>query len=209
MSDSLAETEISEKILESENVVESLHPTNLAKLTENKKIQVILRTYGDPILRTVAEEVTEINDEIKSICDALVRSMIQLRGAGLAANQIGINKRIIAVTDQGGTPIIMINPIIIEKLGEQVEKEGCLSFPEVFAKVKRPKEISLTATSADGKQNTFRLQDMDARKVCHEVDHLNGVLFCDHFDKFAKMISENKVSQIFKKTKKNLKKIYR
>ena len=111
----------------------------------------------------------------------MLETMHKLNGVGLAAVQVGILKRIVVIDiyEEGVEPYILINPEIIETKGEQTVEEGCLSFPNKFAKIVRPKEIVVRALNEKGEQIEIKAKDLLAQAVCHEVDHLNGEVFID------------------------------
>ena len=139
-----------------------------------------LRYEGDEILKKKSRDVEEINEKILTLIDDMIETMHKYNGVGLAAVQVGILKRIIVIDlyDDNG-PIAMINPVIIKTKGEVEVDEGCLSFPNKFAKVKRPEQV--TADFIDREGNTIRVKakDLLAQAICHEVDHLNGEVFVD------------------------------
>ena len=139
-----------------------------------------LRYEGDEILKKKSRDVEEINEKILTLIDDMIETMHKYNGVGLAAVQVGILKRIIVIDlyDDNG-PIAMINPVIIKTKGEVEVEEGCLSFPNKFAKVKRPEQV--TADFIDREGNTIRVKakDLLAQAICHEVEHLNGEVFVD------------------------------
>ena len=137
-----------------------------------------LRLDEDPILRKKSRPITDINDRIKTLADDMLETMYQAEGVGLAAPQVGVLRRIITV-DIGEGAYVMINPEILEQEGEVVDSEGCLSFPDVTGYVKRPKKIKVKYTDLDGEDHEIEGVDLMARCVCHEVDHLNGIVFVD------------------------------
>jgi len=142
-----------------------------------------IRYVGDPILRKVAREVTEINERIKTLLEDMVETMYEYDGVGLAAPQVGILRRVIVI-DVGEGPIKMINPEIIEQEGEIVDTEGCLSIPNKSGTVKRPEKVKVKYLDENGVERILEGTGLLARAICHEVDHLNGILFID------KMIEE-------------------
>ncbi|MBF7095859.1 peptide deformylase [Alkalibacter mobilis] len=137
-----------------------------------------IRIDEDPVLRKRAREIDQITDRIKVLRDDMLETMYDAEGIGLAANQVGILRRIVVV-DIGEGPITLINPVIIEEYGCQDGLEGCLSIPDVTGRVERPEKIVVEFTDIDGKNNTLVAEELLARAICHEVDHLNGVLFTD------------------------------
>jgi peptide deformylase len=139
-----------------------------------------IRTYGDPPLRRRAEPVQAIDDEIRAICEQMVETMLRANGAGLAAPQIGISKRII-VLDIDGEFHVLINPELVETSdeGEQIA-EGCLSVPGVDAPVERATRAVVEGTTLDGKTVRIEGEGLLARAIQHEMDHLDGNLFLDH-----------------------------
>lgn len=133
---------------------------------------------GDKILRMKSKEVDEINDRIRTLIDDMVETMYHNNGAGLAAPQVGILKRVVVI-DVGDGLIEMINPTMIDFDGEQVESEGCLSIPGIFGEVKRPAHVTVEALDRNGNKIRVEGREMLARAICHEMDHLDGVLFTD------------------------------
>jgi peptide deformylase len=133
---------------------------------------------GDEILRKRAREVTEINDRIIMLLDDMADTMRKQDGVGLAAPQVGMLKRIVVV-DIGDGLLELINPEIIETNGEQSEEEACLSVPGKIGMVKRPNFVKLRATDRTGNTVEYESSELLSRVFCHEMDHLNGVLFID------------------------------
>lgn len=139
-----------------------------------------LRYDGDEILKKKSREVEVIDDKLQVLIDDMIETMHKYNGVGLAAVQVGILKRVIVIDlydDKG--PIVLINPVIIKTKGEQEVDEGCLSFPNQFAKVKRPAEVVAEYTDRDGKRMKVKAKELLAQAICHEVDHLNGEVFMD------------------------------
>ena len=137
-----------------------------------------IRIDGDPILRKKSKEVTEITDRIKILLDDMVETMYHAEGVGLAAPQIGILRRIVVI-DIGDGPIKIINPEIIEKDGEIVGVEGCLSVPGISGDVPRPEKIKVKYLDVDGNEQIIDAEGPLARVYCHEIDHLDGILYTD------------------------------
>lgn len=141
----------------------------------------IIRHEGDEVLRKVAKPVKEMNDRTRELVEDMIETMNDADGVGLAAPQVGILKRIFVV-DVGEGPIVMINPEILETSGTQIGDEGCLSIPDYFAEVERPNYVKVKFLDMDMKENVMEGEELFARAVLHENDHLNGILFIDHID---------------------------
>jgi len=138
-----------------------------------------IRILGDDLLRKKSREVTEVNDKIRELLNDMVETMLEFDGVGLAAPQIGILKRIIVVMKSEKEILKLINPEIIEQEGEAIDSEGCLSVKKKFVKVLRPTKIKVKALNENGEEITFVAEDFFARVICHEVDHLEGILIVD------------------------------
>lgn len=139
-----------------------------------------IRIDGDPLLRKVSREVNEVNERIVSLLDDMVETMYNANGIGLAAPQVGVLRRVIVV-DVGDGIYKMINPEILESEGSDIDIEGCLSILNFNGTVERPTKIKVKYMDENGKENIIVAQDLFARCICHEIDHLNGVLFKDIF----------------------------
>jgi peptide deformylase len=137
-----------------------------------------IRIDGDEVLRKISKEVDVINDKIKTLIKDMADTMYKADGIGLAAPQIGILKRVIVI-DAGEGLLELINPRIIEEDGEQIEVEGCLSLPDIFGEVKRPARVVVEALTPEGEKVVVEGKELLARALCHEIDHLNGILFKD------------------------------
>ena len=142
-----------------------------------------LRYEGDEILKKKSREVLEediLTERIQTLIDDMIETMHKYNGVGLAAVQVGVLKRIITIDiyDDNG-PIVLINPVIIKTKGEQEVEEGCLSFPNKFAKVIRPAEVVAEYIDREGKKMRVKAKELLAQAIAHEVDHLNGELFID------------------------------
>lgn len=141
-----------------------------------------IRINGDEILRKKSKEVTAIDEKIKMLLNDMVETMYVKDGIGLAAPQIGILKRIVVIDVGDGNVYKMINPKIVKSSGRQLDQEGCLSVPEVKGNVIRPKNVTAIYTNENGREITIDAEDLLARCICHEIDHLNGVLFIDKIE---------------------------
>ena len=142
-----------------------------------------LRYQGDEILKKKSREVPEeeiSSEKIQSLIDDMIETMHKYNGVGLAAVQVGILKRVIVIDlydDKG--PIVLINPVILKTKGEQEVEEGCLSFPNQFAKIIRPAELTAEYIDRKGKKVKVKAKELLAQAISHEVDHLNGEVFID------------------------------
>lgn len=139
-----------------------------------------IREEGDEILKKKSREVEQIDDRIRQLLDDMVETMHKYNGVGLAAVQVGILKRVIVIDlydDKG--PIKLINPVIIKEKGEQEVEEGCLSFPNKYAKMIRPLEVVVEALNENGEKIKIKAKDLLAQALSHEVDHLNGITFVE------------------------------
>lgn len=139
-----------------------------------------LRYEGDEILRKRSREIEVIDDKIKELAKDMMETMHRWDGVGLAGPQVGVLKRIIVIDlYEDNMQFTLINPVIIKEKGVQEVDEGCLSFPNKFGKVDRPKEVVVEALDLDGKKVRIKAKDLLAQALCHEIDHLNGNLFID------------------------------
>ena len=138
------------------------------------------REKGDEVLRKKCRKVEAKDEKIKELVQDMIETMHKNNGVGLAAPQVGILKRIavIDVEDENGV-IVLINPQITKEKGEQEVEEGCLSFPNQFAKIIRPAEVTVKFLNLDGKEKTIKAKELLAQAISHEVDHLDGILFMD------------------------------
>ncbi len=142
-----------------------------------------LRYEGDEILRKRSREVVVVDDRIKTLMNDMVETMYANEGVGLAAPQVGILKRVIVIDVEDGNVYKMVNPKIINKSGEQTGQEGCLSVPEKKGIVSRPMNVIVEYTNENNETVKLNAEGILARAVCHEIDHLNGVLFIDRAQK--------------------------
>ncbi|WP_317368068.1 peptide deformylase [uncultured Tyzzerella sp.] len=137
-----------------------------------------IRLSTDDILRKKSKEVVEINDKILELLDDMADTMYNANGVGLAAPQIGVLRRVIVI-DIGEGLIELINPVIIETDGEQFGEEGCLSVPGKLGDVRRPNYCKVEALNRDGEKIVVEGEGLMARALCHEIDHLEGILYID------------------------------
>ena len=142
----------------------------------------LIRTFGDPVLKQRSKPVEEIDGALAKTCDAMIETMLDAIGGGLAAPQVGIQRRFFVYgTDE--EPRVAINPEIAEARGEQRVEEGCLSLPGISLEIVRPAEVTLRALDLDGNEfNVDSIDDYQARMFAHEIDHLDGLLAIDRAD---------------------------
>lgn len=139
-----------------------------------------IREYGDEILTKKSKTIEEIDEKIQILIDDMIETLHKYNGYGLAAPQIGILKRLVVIDLYDGHDVlVLINPVIIKTKGEQIVEEGCLSFPNQFAKVKRPMEVTVEALDRNGNKIKAIGKELLAQALSHEIDHLNGELFID------------------------------
>lgn len=137
-----------------------------------------IRILGDEILKKQAKEVTEMTPKIEKLIDDMFETMYDANGCGLAAPQVGIRKRIVVI-DCGDQPLVLINPEILETSGEQTGQEGCLSVPGKVGIVTRPNYAKVKALDENMDEIIVEGTELLARCLCHEIDHLNGIMYVD------------------------------
>jgi peptide deformylase len=144
-----------------------------------------IRTYGDPVLNTPTTNVEVIDAKIAALCESMIETMHDAPGVGLAANQIGVQKRLF-VWDKGEGPHVVINPVIIETSGEWVYEEGCLSVPGLSWDIVRPNQVHLKGFDLDGNELDIETEEYQGRIFQHECDHLDGVLLVERLSEDQK-----------------------
>ena len=140
-----------------------------------------IRVFGDPVLKQRANEITDIDGAIARLADDMLETLYDAHGAGLAATQVGVQKRLF-VYDIDDDPIVIVNPVITETRGEWTHLEGCLSVPGLSWEIVRPKEVLLSGYDLDGNELQIEADELEARVFLHELDHLDGVLLLEHLD---------------------------
>lgn len=138
-----------------------------------------IRTLGDDVLRKHSREVTEVTPRISELIDDMFETMYEANGVGLAAPQVGILKRIVVIDIGDDNPLVMINPQILETAGEQTGYEGCLSVPGKTGVVTRPSYVKAKAYDENMQEYIVEGEDLLARAICHELDHLDGKMYVD------------------------------
>lgn len=144
-------------------------------------------TKGDPSLKRKSRTVTDYNDRLHALLDDMRDTLREANGVGLAAPQVGVLRRAVIVEDvSGDEPVIyeLINPRIEESDGEQIGPEGCLSLPDIWGVVTRPEKVRVRANDRNGNEFILDAEGLLARACCHEIDHLEGVLFDEIADRF-------------------------
>lgn len=134
---------------------------------------------GDAILRKHCREITEITDRIRTTMEDMLETMRQEQGVGIAGPQVGVMRRMFVAEPAPEEVYFMINPEILEKEGSQTGEEGCLSVPGLVGTVERPQKIRMRAQDLDGNWQEYEFEDFHARVMCHEYDHLDGILYTD------------------------------
>ena len=139
-----------------------------------------VREIGDPVLNKISKEVKEITPRVQDLIDDMFETMYESNGVGLAAVQVGVLKRIVVIDTTGEDPMLLINPRILEESGEQEGNEACLSVPGKAGSVKRPNYVKVEAQDED--LNTFIIEgeELVARALCHEIEHLDGHMYMEH-----------------------------
>ena len=148
--------------------------------------------YGDMRLNTVCEEVKKIDGKILDLVDDMMDTLYEGNGIGLAAPQIGVLKRVILIDlgEEDGEPIIVINPKIVKQSGEEKDIEGCLSYVGYEGEVTRPTDITVQGMNMRGKPVTHKASGLLARAFCHEIDHLDGILYMSKAKEVVKQTEE-------------------
>lgn len=159
-----------------------------------------IKIYGEEVLRQTAAEVENIDGKLVDFMDSLVRTLKSANGLGLAANQVGLAKRIYAVDmsyfDVVKSPLVIINPVVQELSGANKAEEGCLSFPGLYLEVERADRAVITGLDRDGKEIIVEGTGLVARVLLHELDHLNGKLFIDHLSSLQRGLLKGKLKRI-------------
>ena len=145
--------------------------------------------YGDPVLEQEGKLVTEFDGKLDELVKNMFETMLAEKGVGLAAPQVGQSLKLFVMDCSGGKEpaqrIALINPVINETKETQIGEEGCLSFPDIYFQVERPRIVTVTAFDVNGKEFTMDMEDLAARCVLHETDHLYGKLFTDFLKKLS------------------------
>ena len=138
-----------------------------------------IREDGDDVLRKVCKPVTKMTERLSQLIDDMFDTMYEANGVGLAAPQVGVLRRIVVIDVMDDNPLVLVNPEIIEQGGEQIGPEGCLSLPGLQGDVARPEHVICKALDRDMNEITVEGEGLLARAICHELDHLDGILYKD------------------------------
>ncbi|HEV7886247.1 MAG TPA: peptide deformylase [Acidimicrobiales bacterium] len=142
-----------------------------------------IRLFGDPVLKQRAAEVTELDGRLAKLADDMIETMYAAPGAGLAAPQVGVQKRLFVYdAGDGQGPRVIVNPTLSEARGEWTYEEGCLSVPGLYWPITRPKEVHLTGFDLHGNEVSIEADEFEARVFQHELDHLDGTLLLERLD---------------------------
>ena len=139
---------------------------------------------GDDVLRKVCRTQLSFDDKLAMMLDDMAETMYKAEGVGLAAPQVGILRRF-CIVDAGDGLVELINPVIIEKIGSQTGSEGCLSIPDRFEEIERPMKVKVRAQNRKGENIVVEAEGLKARAFCHEIDHLDGILYIDRMKKLT------------------------
>lgn len=150
-----------------------------------------IHLLGSPVLRSRSPEITTVDEELRRFIEDLFETMHAAKGVGLAANQVGVTRRV-AVVEAEEHRFAMINPVIVQSSGRDTAEEGCLSIPEIFGDVTRPGQVVLEALGMDGQPFRLEAGGLVARAIQHEIDHLDGILFLDHLSPMRRRLLINR-----------------
>lgn len=153
-----------------------------------------IREVGDPVLRTHCRPVDAITPRIKTLLDDMKDTLHRANGCGLAAPQVGILRRVVIIETEESGLIELINPIITEKEGEQLETEGCLSIPGQWGITRRPVKVTVKALDREGEMREYHGEGLLARALCHEIDHLDGKLYIDK-GVFVRVVEDDELEE--------------
>lgn len=148
---------------------------------------IVMARQQEAVLRRKSLRVREVDRGIRALAGDLIDTVLENRGAGLAAPQIGAHWRVCVIVDEDNQAIPMVNPEVVRSAGSIVDFEGCLSFPGVWGRVERAKTVTVKFLDLDGRQRRVKVSEIMARAVLHEIDHLDGVLFVDRLTEPGKL----------------------
>lgn len=162
-----------------------------------------IRIYGDPVLRKQAKEITRVDENIRGLALDMLKTVKEAKGIGLSANQVGVEKKLFVIdrsffstTPNEDSPLIVINPVLVESHGGQTSEEGCLSIPGTYADVTRQLEVLVKGIDLDEKEIEIEAKGLLSRVLLHEIDHLNGLLFIDHLSSIRRRLLAKKLKKL-------------
>jgi peptide deformylase len=155
-------------------------------------------TLPDPRLKKVAAEVTVFDDQLSQLASDMLETMYAAPGIGLAATQVDRHIRLVVidVSEDNNEPLVLVNPVIVEKDGIQTHEEGCLSVPGIYAKVKRADQVTVRYQDLTGEQQELSAEGLLAVCIQHELDHLKGVVFLDHLSALKRKLAMKKLEKV-------------
>lgn len=161
-----------------------------------------IRKYGDPVLETKADPVTEFDGELRQLAADMFETMYANKGVGLAAPQVGVSRRLAVIDPSAGEEesekLVLVNPEILVKEGTQIGEEGCLSIPGFREDVKRAWRVRVRAQDLDGNFFETEGEELLARAIQHEIDHLDGILFLQHLSLLKRDLIKRKIRKLVK-----------
>ncbi len=162
-----------------------------------KMSKLEIKKYGEQVLRKKTEEIKEINDEIKKLAEDMLETMYRAPGVGLAAPQVGISLKmcVIDVDPDKKSPLVLINPQILEGESKYISEEGCLSFPGLYEEVKRFEKVIAKYTDLKGKEKIIEAEGFLAKAIQHEIDHLDAKLFIDYLPEWKRKAVEKEIKR--------------
>jgi len=165
------------------------------------KIHEVVK-YPDPVLAKPGERVTEFTPEVEQLVNEMFETMYAAQGIGLAAPQIAISKQItvidVSFKERPEDKLVLINPVIVDRTGKQVEEEGCLSLPDIREKVQRASWVKVRAQNVKGEFFEVEGEELLARALQHEIDHLHGILFLDHLSRLKQDLVKRRIKKLQK-----------
>lgn len=168
-----------------------------------------IHLLGSPVLRERATEAGRVDDELRALVDDLFDTMRADNGIGLAANQVGVARRVAVVQTEEDDPLVLVDPVIVAREGTIRGEEGCLSIPEIFAEVERAARIAVETTTLDNARVTIEASELAARAIQHEIDHLDGILFLDRLSPLKRRLLMQKWRKLRKGQPGHLKEVSR
>jgi peptide deformylase len=162
-----------------------------------------IKVYGDAILRRRAKKITKVDEDIRKLASDMVKTLKEAGGIGLAANQVG-EEKMLFVVDRSffsarpgqDSPLIVVNPVLVESHGEQTSEEGCLSVPGTYADVTRQLEVLVKGVDLNEKEIEMQAKGFLSRVLLHEIDHLNGLLFVDRLSSIRRRLLAKKLKKL-------------